>query len=248
MVNNAWLPFGSHPDASMRLLCLPHAGAGATVYRSWGAGLAPAMAVCPVQPPGREMRLDEPPFTSITPLVRELAQEIASSVKLPYAIFGHSTGAMCAFEVIGELRAIGAGPPARLFVAGRRAPQLPMEHTELASLDPPELASVLRRLGGTPEFMLEDHELLRQFQPLLAADFAVNEGYEYRPGTALDIPITAFAGTTDPGAGPGLMDPWREQTRAGFTLHALNGGHFAIFERADEVHARIIAELAEHAG
>jgi medium-chain acyl-[acyl-carrier-protein] hydrolase len=34
-----WLPFGAGGDAGIRILCLPHAGAGASVYRVWGRGL-----------------------------------------------------------------------------------------------------------------------------------------------------------------------------------------------------------------
>jgi len=102
MTKSPWFPFGTRPDAPIRLLTLPHAGAGASVFRAWGQGMPEPVAVCPVQPPGRERRYGEPPFTQVAPLVRELAGEISASVRTPYAILGHSTGALCAYEVVRE--------------------------------------------------------------------------------------------------------------------------------------------------
>ncbi|WP_277992057.1 thioesterase II family protein [Amycolatopsis sp. MtRt-6] len=84
-------------------------------------------------------------------------------------------------------------------------------------------------------------------RPILVADLAVNECYEFRPETPLDIPITAFAGRTDPVAGPELVEPWRSQTGAGFRLHVLDGGHFAVFDRATSVHAEIARVLRNEA-
>lgn len=227
----------------MRLLCLPHAGAGASVYRTWGNGLPPEISVCPVQPPGRERRQNELPFTSVEPLVKLLAQEVITSVRSPYAILGHSTGALCAFEVIRELRALGGPLPEHLFVAGRPAPQLPLVIHDLADLHLGELARVLRDLGGTPEEILANDGLLRRMQPLLAADFSVNERYTYRPGPPLSIPITVFGARDDQTVELPRLAAWREQTTAGFTMRTLDGGHFAIFDNAADVHACIASSL-----
>jgi medium-chain acyl-[acyl-carrier-protein] hydrolase len=245
---SAWLPFGTSPGTAVRLLCLPHAGAGATVYRTWAAGLADGIGACPVEPPGRGRRRREPPADTVSAITGPLAREVAELIRSPYAIFGHSTGALCAFELIRELRRIGAAGPAHLFVAGRRAPQLPMTRTRLGHLSIAELVTVLRGLGGTPEEVLADHDMLRMIQPMLVADFAVNEGYVYRPEAPLDTPVTAFAATADPGADPGQVAAWHEQTSAGFTLHPLAGGHFAVFDHAPEVLAAIAATIAERSG
>jgi medium-chain acyl-[acyl-carrier-protein] hydrolase len=200
----------------------------------------------PVQPPGREKRRGEPPFTEVGALVRELVAVLAESVAEPYALFGHSTGALCVFEAVRELRASGGPMPVHLFVSGRRAPQFPLRRDDLAAMSLPELAVFLKNLGGTSDEVLADRDMLGALQPLLAADFAVNQGYEHVPGPPLEIPITAFAGLEDVGADPALTAPWREQTAGEFVLHELDGGHFAVFEHRDEVHARIAAQLAEY--
>lgn len=237
---------GTYPNADIRLICLPHAGAGATAFKTWGNNLDPRIRACPVQPPGREKRRHEIPFTSAEALARDLAVAIAELVAGPYALFGHSTGAICAFQVVRELRAVGGLLPVHLFVSGRRAPQLPLERVDLAAMTVPELADFLKHLGGTPDEILADQDLLGALQPLLAADFAVNQEYQYSAEPPLAVPITAFAGTEDAGAVGDLMMPWQEQTRAGFALHELAGGHFAIFGRRAEVHARIATDLGRY--
>jgi medium-chain acyl-[acyl-carrier-protein] hydrolase len=241
---SAWFPFGTGDNASVRLLCLPHAGAGAGVYRTWARSLPASIAACPVQPPGRERRRSEPPITSAAEMARQLAPEMIRVVRPPFAIFGHSTGALCAFEVIRETRRLGGPLPVHLFVAGRRAPRSPVVRTELAGLSTNELSAVLRRLGGTPEEVLASPDMLELLQPLLVADFHVNEVYEHRAEPRLPIPITAFASTRDPLADPEQVAGWRQETSAGFTQLLLEGGHFAIFENSSVVLRRIAADLA----
>ncbi|HET9899066.1 MAG TPA: thioesterase domain-containing protein [Streptosporangiaceae bacterium] len=248
LVRSPWLPFGSKQDASVRLLCLPHAGAGATVYRTWASGLPGWIGACPVQPPGREKRRSEPILTAVRPLVESLAPDVAALVRPPYAIFGHSTGALCSFELIHELRRIGGPLPVHLFVAGRRAPQIPMDRTPLEGLSIEELTVTLRNMGGTPEEILADRDMVGLIRPMLIADFSVNESYSYTQVPALDLPITAFAGASDPGANVSQLAAWKEQTSARFHLHTLGGGHFAVFDHASDVLAVIAESLRPYEG
>lgn len=244
MVRSPWLPFGTGEDADMRLLCLPHAGAGAAAYRAWGRGMPSHIAVCPVQPPGRERRQSERPLASVEPIVERLTPEVLDGVKPPFAFFGHSAGAVVAFELARELRRRGGPEPVHLFLAGRPAAHLPVPQTGIGDLPPEEFAAALRRLGGTPEEVLADLDVLRLMQPLMAADFSVNEGYRYRAEPALDVPITVFAATGDPGADPERMEPWRLHTTREFMLHTLDGDHFAVFSHVREVQARMAEALS----
>ncbi|NEA46423.1 thioesterase [Streptomyces sp. SID10815] len=247
MRRTAWFPFPGRSAGGVELLCLPHAGAGASAYRAWATGLEHSgVAACPVQPPGRERRRDEPPFTDVRPLARALADEIAEVITGPFALFGHSTGALCAFETARQLRRIGGPRPVHLFVSGRPAPHLPLDRHDLAGMTLPELTETLRRLGGTPESVLSQQGLLAALQPVLAADFSVNEAYDHRAEPALDIPFTAFAGEQDGGAGPRDTAAWAEHTTESFRLHVLEGGHFAVFAHAERVHALVAEALADH--
>lgn len=183
------------------------------------------------------------PMTSAQEIARQLAPEIITRVRSPYAILGHSTGALCAFEVSREIRRLNGSLPVHLFVAGRRAPSLPMVRTELAGLPVDELAGLLRRLGGTPDDVLENRKMLALLQPLLAADFQVNEVYTYRAEPRLPIPITAFASTRDHFARPNEVAGWRDETGARYTQLLQEGSHFAIFEYSAVVLRRIAADL-----
>nr|WSX50172.1 thioesterase domain-containing protein [Streptomyces sp. NBC_00974] len=106
-----------------------------------------------------------------------------------------------------------------------------------------ELAEVLRHHGGTPDRVLSSREMLAMIRPLLVADFAVSEEYRYTAEPPLDIPLTAFAATGDPRATVAQLAAWEAQSTRAFTLHELTGGHFAVMERASEVHALIAKAL-----
>lgn len=248
MISDSWFPFGPGPGVgrcgAVRLLCVPHAGAGASVFRAWGTGLSGDIMVCPVQLPGREGRFRQAPYLHFRPLVRDLATQLLERVEPPYAVFGHSVGAMLAFELVRQVRSQGGPPPVHLFVSGRHAPQLPSPDEDLRDVPTPRLAAALRQLGGTPELVLNDPDLLASTLTLLRADLSVNETYEYVPQPLLDLPITAFAATADPRADCEQIAAWRAQTSRGFQQHVLPGGHFAILRHAPIVHAYIVQALA----
>ncbi|WP_236794813.1 thioesterase domain-containing protein [Amycolatopsis sp. GM8] len=240
-----WLPFGTRPDARLRLFCLPHAGAGASTYRKWAEGLPEWLDVCPVQPPGRETRVLERPFDRAGRLAAALAEQLEGELGMPYAIFGHSVGALVAFELAHRLPETACPPPVHLFVSGRRAPQLPDRHAPLRDLSLDELADRLRELGGTSEEVLRDRRLLEFITPLLRADFAVNETYDYVARPPLAVPITVFGATRDPRADRAGLAAWQVQTNCEFHLDLLDGGHFAVLEQAPLVHERVVATLRD---
>ncbi|HET8681027.1 MAG TPA: beta-ketoacyl synthase N-terminal-like domain-containing protein, partial [Micromonosporaceae bacterium] len=152
----------SRPDARarMRLFCLPYAGGNASVFRGWADALPAEVEVCPVQLPGREQRHKEPPFTQMSALVTTLAQVLGPYLDLPFALFGHSMGALASFELARQLRREGLAGPAHLYVSAMRAPQLPDIEPPLHRLPEPRLVEKLREINGTPEEMLSDPETL----------------------------------------------------------------------------------------
>src|SRR6187397_2335302 len=119
---------------TLRLFCLPHAGAGASVFARWSRALPPAIKVRALQLPGRESRLREPPASGMSPLVGELADTIAPVLDRPFAIFGHSMGALIGFELARELRRRGRPGPRHLLMSGLRAPDRPSRLPPLAAL------------------------------------------------------------------------------------------------------------------
>lgn len=211
---------------AMRLFCLPYAGGSAAVFRDWPDFLPRAVAVCPIQLPGRLTRIYEPPLTDLRTLVRTLAQTLRPYLDLPFACFGHSMGALVAFELARELRRLGAPLPQQLFVSGRRAPHLRDTDPPLFHLPDDELLSELRKLNGTPQDVLDNAELMRLLLPVLRADFQMCQTYVYDADAPLSCPIAAFGGASDPELDDGQLDAWREHTHGAFTRHVLPGDHF----------------------
>ncbi|MGH6679076.1 MAG: thioesterase II family protein, partial [Bradyrhizobium sp.] len=110
--------------AAIQLVAFPHAGGGATAFYPLAGLLPEAIELRAVQLPGRETRLGEAPFTRLPPLIDALADALGDSLRVPYALFGHSLGALIAFELAREFRRRRLPLPRTLIVSGRRAPTL----------------------------------------------------------------------------------------------------------------------------
>ena len=214
-----------NPKAALRLLCFPYAGAGASVFRTWPDALPANIEVFAVELPGRDTRAKERPLEQMSRLVASLADAIDPLLKAPFAIYGHSLGAAIGFSFARELRRRARTSPAQLLVSGRRAPQLP-EPSPMYQLSEPQLIARLRRLGGIPDAVLEDAELVAYFLPIIRADIALLETEVYEDQPPLACPITAFGGVTDEKASIEELDAWREQTAAEFEREMFPGGHF----------------------
>jgi medium-chain acyl-[acyl-carrier-protein] hydrolase len=227
------------PD--LRLFCFPSAGAGATAYRDWPDLLPESVEVVAIQLPGREDRLREPAFSALDPLVRALGQVLRPYLDLPVALFGHSGGALLAFEVARTLEA-RSRTAAHLFVSGHRAPQLP-GHSRLRDLPDDAFVAEVTALDGTDPRVFTDPALLRVVLPALRADVAMWETYRYRPGLALTGPITAFGGQSDPIVPEAHVQLWHRQTTGEFRYRIFPGGHFFLHESREQVVAAIAATL-----
>lgn len=226
---NAWVKCPNpNPQAKLRLFCLPYAGGGASIYRTWSNSLPPNIEVCSIQLPGREDRLKEAPFTHISPLVETLTQVLAPYLNMNFAFFGHSMGALISFELARQLRALTLPTPVHLFVSGRRAPQIPDGNPLIHILPQPEFLSELRRMNGTPQQVLENTELMQLLSPILRADFSICTTYTYINEPPLDCSISVFGGTEDSEETKDLLTNWSVQTRSLFSLNMFKGDHFFI--------------------
>lgn len=214
------------PGAALRLFCFPHAGGGAVAFRDWVRHLPEAVELCPVQLPGRETRLQEPPFGRIAPLVAAACEALLPYLDRPFAFYGHSMGALVSFELARRLRRVGRKLPEMLLVSGRAAPHLPPDRRSLHELPEAELLAELRDLDGTPAEVLDSRELMELMLPTLRADFAVCETYTFSPDAPLSCPIVAFGAADDPEVGRERLAGWGLHTTESFELEILRGGHF----------------------
>ena len=231
---NPWIGHRTErPDAPLRLFCFPYAGGGASVYRGWGEALPADVEVLAVQPPGREGRIREPLLRDMDTMIDALDAGLADELDAkPHAFFGYSLGALTAYELARRRRDAGRGEPLHLIVAAHSAPQLPWEDEPLHDLPSDLFRERLRELQGTPAELLDHPELMDLVEPMLRADFRLNETYVHRPGPPLDCPITAFGGVGDDHVPRDELAAWGERTRGGFEVRTIRGGHFFLHEPA----------------
>jgi medium-chain acyl-[acyl-carrier-protein] hydrolase len=147
---------------------------------------------------------------------------------IPFVFFGHSMGALIGFELARLLRRVGLPGPVHMVVSGHRAPQLPDPHPAIHALNDAEFLARIRLLGGTPEAVLQDPELIDLVRPVLRADFAVCENYVYTAEEPLDCSLAAFGGTNDIRVRRDEVSAWHAQTSKSFSQRMFPGGHFFI--------------------
>jgi len=221
-----WLSCYATPAAPLRLVCLPHAGAGASLFRDWPAGLDGVAEVCPVQLPGRESRLAEPPFDDMSELVEGLYAGLVRWLDRPFALLGMSMGALVAYELAHRLRDAGAPEPRLLLVIAHRAPHLPDRRAPVADLPDEDVLEEVRRLDGTPAEVLEHSELRELLLGTVRADLALCERYTYLDRPPLDVALVALGGRDDPEVTPDELAAWGDETTGPFWATLLEGGHF----------------------
>ena len=181
----------------------------------------------PCSPRAEKIVLQPPPLADVHELVGSLLPDMEPFFDKPFVFYGHSTGALVAFELSRTLRERGGPLPEHLIVSGSRAPHIP-EPSPLHDLPENEFIQGLKRFSGTPETVLRNRELMDIFIPILRADLAVEETYIFNKEELLDIPISAFFGQRDKEAPQSVVAAWEEHTCNSFFLHGIEGDHFFI--------------------
>lgn len=230
-----WIVFNPSPSAAVRLVCLPYAGGHAGIFKDWHRHLPDGVEVCGIQLPGHSTRIREQPITTLWQLVPAIATAIAPLADRPFVLFGHSLGAILAFEVTRALRRSGAIGPRHLFVSGRRAPHLPSTDPLTLDSTDEEFVARLHELKGTPPEVFANPELLHLLLPALRADFALGETYVCGEEPPLACPLSAFAGDEDEETSDERIEDWRRHTTGACQVHRLQGDHFFIHSRRSEL-------------
>ncbi|MFI9203811.1 thioesterase II family protein [Streptomyces sp. NPDC053048] len=229
--------YGPASQDGPRLICFPHAGGAASAFLGLSRALAPALDVLAVQYPGRQDRHQETPLDDIGRLADRLAEETAALTDRPYAFFGHSMGAVLAYETARRLEQRSVPGPERLFLSGRGAPGArPNPHDQVRT-DAHVLAAI-RRLGGTTGGVFQDPDLLAMVMPALRADYRALSGYAWTPGAPLSTPFTVLIGDSDPVVSVEDAAAWHGFSAVAGDVRVFSGGHFYL-----DHHTAELAEL-----
>lgn len=238
--NSPWFlrqPAPAGTQRRLRLYCFCYAGGNAVSYLPWQALLNPAIEVCAVQLPGRGARMGEAPMATLTAVIEGIAHAMGRQSRLPFAFFGHSLGALLAFELARYCKRYFLPMPAHLFVSGCDAPQFRDPPKDLHLLSDDDLIEELRNYNGTPPDILAHRELMDLVLPIVRADFSLVETYRYRASPLLNVPMTVLAGTTDERSSQDQVDGWAREGAAGCDIRWFEGDHFFIHSQRDAVMA-----------
>ena len=244
---NRWLQTVTpRPAARLRLFCFHPAGAGPNFYREWAERLPADIELTAVHLPGREGRFLEPALTDYAAAVAALHAGLRPALDRPYALFGHSMGALLAYGVAVSAARAGDPAPERLLVSGCGGPGTVQPKGGRSGWTDADLVADLREMGGTPEQVLAEPALLDLILPTLRADYALCDSFGAAPltGPLLRVPLSVLGGTEDHYTTADLAR-WSSVTTGPATQYAFPGGHFFLSqESADAVLATVVAELA----
>ncbi|MFF4097749.1 thioesterase II family protein [Streptomyces sp. NPDC001834] len=241
--------FHKAPDAPVRLVCFPHAGGSAGTFVQLSAAIRRRAEVLAVQYPGRQDRFGEPCATGADEVVDAVLHALAQPEHddpRPLGLFGHSMGAVLAFETARRMERAGTRPAA-LFVSARQGPSLPWPPPGVPTLhdaDPARILNELRLLGGSAAELLTSPEVMEYALPALRADYRLLHAYAYQSAQPLQCPVIGLAGADDPRVPGDGVRAWARETRGPFAHHVLPGGHFYIENELPQVTEIITDALA----
>ncbi|MEV6979348.1 alpha/beta fold hydrolase [Kitasatospora sp. NPDC093806] len=228
------------------LLCLPFAGGGSRSYDDWQGLLPKSVDPVTVRLPGRESRLAEPLPTGLRELAVGLARELAPVLTGTFAMFGHSMGALLAFEFVRELRRSRGVEPACLFVSGMRAPEFAGDVRKYGHLTDDELRTEIEQMGGTDPAVLRDPDLWELVRPIIKSDLMICDEYAYQDEEPLSCPVVAYGSAEDDEIDGELLETWRRHTTGDFAARMFPGDHFYFQKQPESLAMDLVDRLYRH--
>lgn len=239
-VRSTLVRFAASGDARRRLVCLPFAGGSAAIFRAWSSTLPPDVEVVAVQLPGRSPSRREPTPDTIDALVAATLPALEVLDDLPFAMFGHSMGALLAYELTVAMATTGRAAPTQLFVSGRRWPGAPHGSRPIHALPDDEfLDAIDGRYGGVPAAVRREADLLALLLPALRADIRALETYVPTPGRQVACPLHVFGGEDDTNPRPDELAAWQHVATTPISVRVFAGGHFFLRTATAELTAEI---------
>lgn len=223
------------------IVVFPHAGAAASSYRTLANALAAGGETFVVQYPRRAERLNHPAPATIHDLADELFRAGPWHRAAPLRLFGHSMGALVAFEFarIAERHGIAVH---KLWVSAGPVPSSVAALPEMPT-GTSELLADLARLGGTDPRLLADEEFSQLVAEAARCDYQALNRYECSDRVRIRADIHALGGRSDNRVDAGSLRRWAHHTNGSFTMSLFDGGHFFINEHTNTAANRVITDL-----
>jgi len=236
--NNKALPYVSlKKQAKVDLFCLHYAGGSSAVFRDWDNLFPDWIAIRPVELPGRGSRILEQPLSDIKTLITNLEDAIKDEITRPWALFGHSLGAALGYKICQNLQK--TLPALAFFPSGRHAPTLHDPAPKRGALSDDKLIEEVRSLGGSPEEVLQNKELMDLLLPMIRSDFILSETIQKTDSLlSLDCYVHVFAGSHDAEVPIKTLSQWQDSCSKEISIDILEGNHFFLHENSSIIHIR----------
>lgn len=235
-----WVALRRLAQPALRLCCFPYAGGGPAAFARWVRHLPPSWDLLVLQLPGRGARLGEQALHDFDAAREQACTHLQPWLDRPCLFFGHSLGAILAYEVARRCGDRLQGLVVSACVAPRHWPT--ERGRALARLDRDGLVAALREYNGMPAQVLDDDEVLDLLLPAMQADFDLVASYRYRGPAGLEVPMHVLHGADDPHVDPGRLQGWALETRGPCGIERHPGDHFFIDGR-EAVIIRSMTEL-----
>ncbi|MCM3598087.1 thioesterase domain-containing protein [Metabacillus idriensis] len=217
------------------LFCLPYAGSSASIYYKWNKYLDDSILLHPIELKGRGKRIKEPFYNSIEEAIEDVYTQVKPFIDRPFSFYGHSMGSVLVYELCCKLKREQNQSPKNIFVSGRKAPQCTNKSNKIHLFDDEDFKNEIRKLGGTPEEIIQNEEYFNFFKPVIRADYKIIEEYKYqREDFKLDCNIMVLNGKEDNITEKELFS-WQELTSKECEILHFEGGHFFINDHTEEV-------------
>ena len=220
----------------VKLFCIPYAGGSASIYLRWKKYFKEQVEIYPIELAGRGKRFDERPYTNVEEILNDIYASIKDKINDgQYMIFGHSMGAILAYELIHLINSKGDRKPQHVFFSGKGAPHIQAFKESIYTLPDDEFMKKIYSLGGTSKKLLEEKELFKIFITILKADYEAIEKYEYRDRSyKFEFPISILNGIEDK-LTKGCIYQWRIHTEKECDVYDFPGGHFFVNDNIKEI-------------
>ncbi|MBO8185063.1 thioesterase II family protein [Streptomyces spirodelae] len=213
------------------VLCFPFAGAGASAFRRCQEYGSDTVLITPVQLPGREERFGEPLYTDVTAAADGLLPEVLDQLsgRPAVALFGHSLGAVIAYEMAHRIAALGHPQVVKVFVSGSPGPWTRREKRATGLSDEMFLEQV-QEFAGYTHPALAHPELREMLLPPLRADVEMHENYLAPSEKPLSVPVVSVRGAEDGLVSREQAAEWESATSQGCRQVELPGGHMYLVD------------------
>jgi len=223
-------------EKKIKLFCLPYAGGASSIYNDWETKLSKNIELCPISLAGRGSRFTEKPYLNLEEAVNDVFSIVKNDLsEFDYAIFGHSMGALLAYELIQKIQTKDKKLPLHVFFSGRKPVHIPKTEKFYRDMTVLEFEEAVLSLGVTPTEIFKNPELKAIFSPLLLSDFTIAETFVDRP-TIVPLPcnITALIGQ-DEEITREEAEQWKFHTTKKCDIHYIKGGHFFLLDQQQAV-------------